>query len=106
MILKEGAQIRGLNTAAVLWCSRAAGAFAGPALPADAVAGHTVPRRLVGYINRLRIDRNTTGAHYQGSRVKPSNFFWKCLKSLEHFHPDCAGRKCSISLFDRMIHAF
>ncbi len=23
----------------------------------------------------------------------------------EHFHPDCAGRKCSISLFDRMIHA-
>src|ERR1700749_3210318 len=25
--------------------------------------------------------------------------------SLDHFHPDCAGRKWSISLFDRMIHA-
>jgi hypothetical protein len=24
---------------------------------------------------------------------------------LDHFQPDCAGRKWSISLFDRMIHA-
>ena len=23
---------------------------------------------------------------------------------LEHLQPDCAGRKCSILLFDRMIH--
>jgi hypothetical protein len=29
----------------------------------------------------------------------------KLVRVLEHFHPDCAGRKCSTSLFDRMIHA-
>jgi hypothetical protein len=23
---------------------------------------------------------------------------------IEHFQPDCAGRKCYILLFDRMIH--
>src|ERR1700723_1579809 len=37
VILKEGTQIRGLNTAATLWCSAAVGAFAGAALWAEAV---------------------------------------------------------------------
>ena len=38
VILKEGTQIRGLNTAATLWCSAAVGAFAGAALWAEAIA--------------------------------------------------------------------
>jgi putative Mg2+ transporter-C (MgtC) family protein len=71
VILKEGTQIRGLNTAATLWCFAAAGAFAGAALWAEAVAlsvfvvaGNTLLRPLVNYINRLPIDTRTTEARY------------------------------------------
>jgi putative Mg2+ transporter-C (MgtC) family protein len=72
VILKEGTQIRGLNTAATLWCSAAVGAFAGAALWAEAVAlagfvlaGNTLLRPLVNYINRLPIDMVTTEARYR-----------------------------------------
>ncbi len=72
VILKEGTQIRGLNTAATLWCSAAVGAFAGAALWAEAVtvsffvvAGNTLLRPLVNYINRLPIDTVTTEARYR-----------------------------------------
>jgi putative Mg2+ transporter-C (MgtC) family protein len=72
VILKEGTQIRGLNTAATLWCSAAVGAFAGAALWAEAialsffvVAGNTLLRPLVNYINRLPIDTETTEARYR-----------------------------------------
>jgi putative Mg2+ transporter-C (MgtC) family protein len=72
VILKEGTQIRGLNTAATLWCSAAVGAFAGAALWAEAcalsffvVAGNTLLRPLVNYINRLPIDTRTTEARYR-----------------------------------------
>jgi putative Mg2+ transporter-C (MgtC) family protein len=36
VILKDGTNIRGLNTAATLWCSAAVGAFCGSSLAADA----------------------------------------------------------------------
>jgi putative Mg2+ transporter-C (MgtC) family protein len=72
VILKEGTQIRGLNTAATLWCSAAVGAFAGAALWAEAIAlsvfvlaGNTLLRPLVNYINRLPIDTVTTEARYR-----------------------------------------
>jgi putative Mg2+ transporter-C (MgtC) family protein len=72
VILKEGTQIRGLNTAATLWCSAAVGAFAGAALWAEAialscfvVAGNTLLRPLVNYINRLPIDTESTEARYR-----------------------------------------
>jgi putative Mg2+ transporter-C (MgtC) family protein len=72
VILKEGTQIRGLNTAATLWCSAAVGAFAGATLWAEAialsvfvVAGNTLLRPLVNYINRLPIDARTTEARYR-----------------------------------------
>jgi putative Mg2+ transporter-C (MgtC) family protein len=72
VILKEGTQIRGLNTAATLWCSAAVGAFAGAALWGEAialsffvVAGNTLLRPLVNYINRLPIDTHTTEARYR-----------------------------------------
>ena len=72
VILKEGTQIRGLNTAATLWCSAAVGAFAGASLWAEAiavsffvVAGNTLLRPLVNYINRLPIDTHTTEARYR-----------------------------------------
>jgi putative Mg2+ transporter-C (MgtC) family protein len=72
VILKEGTQIRGLNTAATLWCSAAVGAFSGAALWSEAtalslfvVAGNTLLRPLVNYISRLPIDTQTTEARYR-----------------------------------------
>jgi putative Mg2+ transporter-C (MgtC) family protein len=54
VILKDGTNIRGLNTAATLWCSAAVGAFAGSALLTEAIAltlfvlaGNTLLRPLV-----------------------------------------------------------
>ena len=71
VILKDGANIRGLNTAATLWCSAAVGAFAGSGLLPEAVAltvfvlaGNTLLRPLVNYINRRPIDERTTEAQY------------------------------------------
>ena len=62
-IMKEGVNIRGLNTAATLWCSAAVGAAAGAALLAEAalltglvIAGNTVLRPLVNAINRIPLD--------------------------------------------------
>jgi putative Mg2+ transporter-C (MgtC) family protein len=72
VILKEGAQIRGLNTAATLWCSAAVGAFSGTELWAEAIAlsgfviaGNTLLRPLVDYINHLPIDTQSTEARYR-----------------------------------------
>ena len=71
VILKDGTNIRGLNTAATLWCSAAVGAFAGAGLLAEVVAltafvlaGNTLLRPLVNYINRRPIDEQTTEALY------------------------------------------
>jgi putative Mg2+ transporter-C (MgtC) family protein len=71
VILKDGTNIRGLNTAATLWCSAAVGAFAGGGLLAESVvltlfvlAGNTLLRPLVNYINRSPIDERVTEALY------------------------------------------
>ena len=72
VILKDGGSIRGLNTAATLWCSAAVGTFAGAGLPAEAVAltvfvlaGNTLLRPLVNWINRRPIDEAATEAVYR-----------------------------------------
>ena len=74
VILKEGTQIRGLNTAATLWCSAAVGAFAGAALLPEAVAlsafvlaGNTLLRPIVNYINRLPIRYADDGGAVPGA---------------------------------------
>jgi putative Mg2+ transporter-C (MgtC) family protein len=71
VILKDGANIRGLNTAGTLWCSAAVGAFSGCGYPGEAailtafvLAGNTLLRPLVNYINRRPVDASTTEAHY------------------------------------------
>ncbi|MBS7544065.1 MgtC/SapB family protein [Ancylobacter oerskovii] len=60
VIMKDGANISGLNTAATLWCSAAVGACAGADLVAQAVlltvfvlAGNTLLRPLVRIMERL-----------------------------------------------------
>ncbi|MBO9581867.1 MAG: MgtC/SapB family protein [Sphingobium sp.] len=72
VIMKEGAQVRGLNTAATLWSSAAVGAFCGCGLIGEAAAvalvvvvGNTVLRPLVNYINRLPLNAGSTEAVYK-----------------------------------------
>jgi len=72
VILKDGTSIRGLNTAATLWCSASVGTFAGAGRPAEAVAVagfilacNTLLRPLVNWINRRPITEAETEAHYR-----------------------------------------
>ena len=72
VILKDGANIVGLNTAATLWCSAAVGTFAGSGLGAEAaaltafiLAGNTLLRPLVAWINRRPISSGTTEVEYR-----------------------------------------
>ncbi len=72
VIMKDGTHVRGLNTAATLWCSAAVGACAGAGFEAEAglltlfvLAGNTLLRPLVNYINRKPIDERVTEACYR-----------------------------------------
>jgi putative Mg2+ transporter-C (MgtC) family protein len=60
VIMKEGMNVRGLNTAATLWCSAAVGSCAGTDMAAEAaaltifvIAGNTLLRPIVNAINRI-----------------------------------------------------
>ena len=71
VIMKEGSQVWGLNTAATLWCSAAVGALCGVDLAAEAgvlteavLAGNTLLRPLVNRINRAPVDERTAEATY------------------------------------------
>jgi putative Mg2+ transporter-C (MgtC) family protein len=72
VIMKEGAQVRGLNTAATLWSSAAVGAFAGAGLLVESaivalfvLGGNTLLRPLVNAVNRRPIDPGETEALYR-----------------------------------------
>lgn len=72
VIMKEGANIRGLNTAATLWCSAAVGAFSGSGLPGEAailagfvLAANTLLRPLVQWVNRRPMQGTGTEAEYR-----------------------------------------
>jgi putative Mg2+ transporter-C (MgtC) family protein len=72
VILKDGTSIRGLNTAATLWCSAAVGTFAGSGLIAEAaaltgfvLAGNTLLRPLVNWVSRLPVEASATEAEYR-----------------------------------------
>ncbi len=71
VIMKEGLNVRGLNTAATLWCSAAVGACAGVDRLAEAalltffvIAGNTLLRPLVNAINRIPIQAESVEATY------------------------------------------
>lgn len=72
VIMKEGKNVWGLNTAATLWCSAAVGACAGANLALQAIAlilfvlaGNTLLRPLVNAINRAPISEVSTEATYE-----------------------------------------
>jgi putative Mg2+ transporter-C (MgtC) family protein len=71
VIMKQGMDVRGLNTAATLWSSAAVGSCAGADLVAQAVAltvfviaGNTLLRPLVNAINRIPLDEKASEATY------------------------------------------
>ena len=72
VILKDGASIRGLNTAATLWCSAAVGTFAGSGMPGEAaalaafvLAGNTLLRPLVHWVDRRPVASTDSEAVYR-----------------------------------------
>ncbi len=72
VIMKDGAQVWGLNTAATLWCSAAVGAMSGAGLLAEAallalavLAGNTLLRPLVNRINRAPVDERRAEATHE-----------------------------------------
>ncbi|MGO4406019.1 MgtC/SapB family protein [Bosea sp. RAF48] len=72
VIMKEGTNVRGLNTAATLWGSAAVGACAGADMIAEAVLvaafvilGNTLLRPLVNAINRIPLNERTLEATYE-----------------------------------------
>ncbi|MGA7807601.1 MgtC/SapB family protein [Bradyrhizobium sp.] len=71
-IMKEGMNVRGLNTAATLWASAAVGSCAGAdmvaqsaALTVFVLAGNTLLRPLVNAIDRIPLSEQSSEATYQ-----------------------------------------
>lgn len=72
VIMKEGSSIRGLNTAATLWCSAAVGALAGFGMHFEAVFGalavlgvHVLLRPFARLINRHSVTAVDEEKHYR-----------------------------------------
>ncbi len=72
VILKDGTNIRGLNTAATVWCSAITGGFAGADRPAEAIlltgfilAGNTFLRPIVRMIDRAPVDESAAEATFE-----------------------------------------
>lgn len=71
-IMKEGMNVRGLNTAATLWATAAVGSFAGADMAAQSaaltvfvLAGNTLLRPLVNAIDRIPLSERTSEATYK-----------------------------------------
>lgn len=72
VIMKEGLNVRGLNTAATLWCSAAVGSCTGTDMLAEAVlitfiiiAGNTILRPVARAIDRLPLDARASEVSYE-----------------------------------------
>jgi putative Mg2+ transporter-C (MgtC) family protein len=72
VIMKQGMDVRGLNTAATLWASAAVGSCAGADMVAQAalltvfiLAGNTLLRPLVNAINRIPLNEQAIEATYE-----------------------------------------
>src|SRR6476620_6549113 len=72
VIMKQGMDVRGLNTAATLWASAAVGSCAGADMAAQSVAltifvlaGNTLLRPLVNAIDRIPLNERSSEATYE-----------------------------------------
>jgi len=82
VILRDGLNIRGLNTAATLWCAAAVGCLAGAGMPLGAVTGAAavVVTNVVLRPLARRVDRSPdTGAEYE----RPYRFVAVCRAEQE-----------------------
>lgn len=76
VIMKDGTNVRGLNTAATLWCAAAVGACTGTDMLAEGALltffilfGNTALRHLVNMINRMPISERDGEATYEVSVI-------------------------------------
>jgi putative Mg2+ transporter-C (MgtC) family protein len=89
VIMKQGSNVWGLNTAATLWCSAAVGACAGADLAFEAIAltffvlaGNTLLRPLVNAINRTPINEGATEAIYEVRITTTADHLDECRELL------------------------
>jgi putative Mg2+ transporter-C (MgtC) family protein len=89
-IMKEGLNVRGLNTAATLWGSAAVGACAGAGMVVDALmaavfvlAANTLLRPVVNAINRTPINDQTGEVSYQICMIVDGDRQKHALSALE-----------------------
>ncbi len=80
VIMKEGMNVRGLNTAATLWCSAAVGSIAGSDMLAEAalltafvLVANTALRPLVDAINRIPLEGSSVEATYSVTITADAN---------------------------------
>ncbi|AXI04662.1 MgtC/SapB family protein [Aquirhabdus parva] len=90
-IMKEGLNVRGLNTAATLWGSAAVGACAGADLIVNALlaaifvlAANTLLRPVVNTINRTPINDETSEVTYQLHVIVANDEQKHAMVTLEH----------------------
>ena len=71
VILREGVNVRGLNTAATLWCSAAVGVLAGSGHPVFALigTGTVIAIHVVGRPLGRLVDRDNSGEDDEGLRA-------------------------------------
>ncbi|WP_454814920.1 MgtC/SapB family protein [Labrys neptuniae] len=108
VIMKEGMNVRGLNTAATLWCSAAVGACTGADMVAEGalltlfvIAGNTLLRPLVNAINRIPINAQRSEAIYE-VRVTTSRASVPAIRELLVEHLEAAEYPVGdVELFDR-----
>jgi putative Mg2+ transporter-C (MgtC) family protein len=90
VIMKDGGNVWGLNTAATLWCSAAVGACAGADLAVEAVTltcfvliGNTLLRPLVNAINRAPITASATEAIYEVRLTVAADYMEEAREQLQ-----------------------
>jgi len=105
VILREGVNVRGLNTAATLWCSAAVGVLAGSGHPVFALIGtgtviaiHVVGRPLGRLVDRDNVSDDDEGLHDYSVQVV-------CLtKSAKHARAEIVHQASSNDVTLRGMH--
>ncbi|WP_448953383.1 MgtC/SapB family protein [Labrys neptuniae] len=108
VIMKEGMNVRGLNTAATLWCSAAVGACTGADMVAEGalltlfvIAGNTLLRPLVNAINRIPLNEQRSEATIE-VRVTTNQASVPAIRELLVEHLEAAQYPVGdVEVFDR-----
>ena len=106
--MKEGLNVRGLNTAATLWCSAAVGAYAGVDKVAEAalmtgfvIACNTMLRPLASVINRIPIKAESVEATYSVHVTTETEHLDVVRDALKHLLKDASYPVAEIDVIER-----